>query len=54
MARLSRSGYVFVVKLGSDIWIGTNAVVLGGVSVDNGAIIAAGSVVTKDFRRTPL
>lgn len=49
MARLSRTADMFSwVKLGSDIWIGTNAVVLGGVSVDNGAIIAAGSVVTKD------
>lgn len=36
------------VVLGNDIWIGENALILGGVTIGNGAIIAAGSVVTKD------
>lgn len=34
--------------LGSDVWVGDNAVVLAGVTVGTGAVIAAGSVVTKD------
>lgn len=34
--------------IGNDVWIGTNAVVMGGVTVGDGAIIAAGAVVTKD------
>jgi chloramphenicol O-acetyltransferase type B len=34
--------------LGKDVWIGHGAVILNGVSVGNGAIVAAGSVVTKD------
>ncbi len=34
--------------IGNDVWIGTNAVLLGGVSIGDGAVIAAGSVVTKD------
>lgn len=34
--------------IGSDVWIGDNAVVLQGVTVGDGAIIGAGSVVTKD------
>ena len=34
--------------IGNDVWIGHGAVVLGGVSVGDGAVIAAGSVVTKD------
>jgi acetyltransferase-like isoleucine patch superfamily enzyme len=36
------------VRLGSDVWIGARATVLSGVSVGDGAIIAAGAVVTKD------
>lgn len=32
-----------------DVWIGQNAIVLSGVRVGQGAVIAAGSVVTKDI-----
>lgn len=32
----------------NDVWIATNAVVLPGVTIHNGAIVAAGAVVTKD------
>lgn len=35
-------------NIGHDVWIGTNAIILDGVSVGTGAIIAAGAVVTKD------
>lgn len=34
--------------VGSDVWIGEGVIVLGGVKIGNGAIVAAGSVVTKD------
>lgn len=34
--------------IGSDVWIGSNAVVLAGVTVGHGAVIGAGAVVTKD------
>jgi serine acetyltransferase len=34
--------------IGNDVWIGARAVVLDGVSVGNGAIIAAGAIVSKD------
>jgi Serine acetyltransferase len=30
------------------VWIGHNAIILGSVKIGNGAIIAGGSVVTKD------
>lgn len=32
----------------NDVWIGTNATVMPGVRIGNGAIVAAHSVVTKD------
>ena len=34
--------------IGNDVWIGSRAIVLAGVSVGNGAVIGAGAVVTKD------
>ena len=34
--------------IGNDVWIGHAAIILGGVHIGNGAIIAAGSVVTKN------
>jgi len=36
------------IKVGHDVWIGHGAIIVGNVSVGNGAIIAAGAVVTKD------
>lgn len=35
-------------RIGNDVWIGANVIVLDGVKVGDGAIIAAGAVVTKD------
>nr|WP_295255861.1 CatB-related O-acetyltransferase [uncultured Blautia sp.] len=34
--------------IGNDVWIGNNAVILQGIKVGDGAIVAAGAVVTKD------
>ena len=36
------------INIGNDVWIGTHAVILSGVTIGNGAVVAAGSVVTKD------
>lgn len=33
--------------LGNDVWIGANTTIMGGVHIGNGAIVAAGSVVTQ-------
>lgn len=33
-----------------DVWIGSNAVILPGVTVGRGAVVGAGSVVTKDVK----
>jgi acetyltransferase-like isoleucine patch superfamily enzyme len=35
-------------KVGNDVWIGAGCIVLDGVTIGDGAIIAAGAVVTKD------
>lgn len=36
------------VNIGNHVWIGTRVTVLSGVRIGDGAIVAAGSVVTKD------
>jgi acetyltransferase-like isoleucine patch superfamily enzyme len=41
--RLSRP-----VHIGDDVWIGYGAVVLSGLSIGRGAVVAAGAVVTSD------
>lgn len=33
-----------------DVWIGTKSIILQGVTIGEGAVIAAGSVVTKDVK----
>lgn len=35
-------------RIGNDVWIGCNSVIISGVSVGDGAIIGAGAVVTRD------
>jgi acetyltransferase-like isoleucine patch superfamily enzyme len=35
------------VVIGADVWIGTRAIILGGIEIGVGAVVAAGSVVTK-------
>jgi len=42
------SGRKYVVTIGHDVWVGNNALVMDGVTIGNGAIVAAGSVVNKD------
>ena len=36
------------IVIGNDVWIGARAIILPGVHVGDGAVIGAGSVVTKD------
>ena len=36
------------IDIGSDVWVGGGAIILGGVSIGSRAVIGAGSVVTRD------
>jgi maltose O-acetyltransferase len=49
-AALRRSGRELgrPITIGSDVWIGGGAIILPGVSIGDGALVGAGSVVTKD------
>lgn len=40
--------YPSPVILGENVWIGSNATILPGVTIDDNSVIAAGAVVTKD------
>ena len=37
------------VKIGNDCWLGSNSIILDGVDLGDGCVVAAGSVVTKSF-----
>ena len=47
---LRQKGYQYAKKItiGNNVWIGTNAVILPGVTIGENSIIGAGSIVTKD------
>ena len=36
------------IMIGDDVWIGFNSIIMKGVKIGNGAVIGAGSIVTKD------
>lgn len=38
----------YFVKIGNDVWIGDSAKIIAGINIGDGAIIAAGAMVTKD------
>jgi acetyltransferase-like isoleucine patch superfamily enzyme len=38
------------VNIGDDVWIGARSIIMPGVSIGNHAIVAAGSVVTKNVK----
>jgi len=42
-------GVASAIKIGNDVWLGCNVIVLKGVEIGDGAIIAAGAVVTKSI-----
>lgn len=34
--------------IGNDVWIGTDAIIMSGLKIGDGSVVAAGSIVTKD------
>lgn len=42
------SGEAGMTEIGNDVWIGDHVVIMSGVKIGNGAIVAAGAVVTRD------
>ena len=43
------SEYAPAITIGSHVWIACGAIICGGVTIGDGAVIGAGSVVTKDM-----
>ena len=39
------------IRIGKNVWIGSNSTILPGVTIGDGAIVAAGAVVAKDVPR---
>lgn len=39
----------FGVNIGNDVWVGNRVTIIGGINIGDGAVIAAGSVVTHDI-----
>ena len=37
------------IVIGNDVWLGTGVIVLAGVTIGDGCVVAAGAVVTKDI-----
>jgi acetyltransferase-like isoleucine patch superfamily enzyme len=45
----SQVGAEQAITIGSDVWLGCNVLVLKGVTIGDGAVVAAGAVVTKSI-----
>ena len=45
----SPRGIINTTIIGDDVWIGANSIIMTGVKIGDGAIVSAGSVVTKDI-----
>lgn len=46
---VGKSEYADEIHIGNRVWVAANVCILGGVHIGDGAVIGAGSVVTKDI-----
>ncbi len=47
---INQQGYAKApIKIGNNVWLGARVIVLKGVSIGDGAVVAAGAVVTRDL-----
>ncbi|MDZ7891010.1 MAG: DapH/DapD/GlmU-related protein [Rhodoferax sp.] len=46
--RRAGNGTAKSITIGNGCWIGAKSIILGGVSVGPGSVVAAGSIVTRD------
>jgi len=53
-ARWTNSGNSKEIVIENDVWIGMNCIILKGVNIGRGSIIAAGSIVTEDVEPNSL
>lgn len=47
--RMDGVEFAYPINIGSNVWFGTNSIVLPGVTIGDGVVVGAGSVVTKDI-----
>ena len=52
--RRAGSGFAKDIKVGDGVWIGGYSIILSGVNIGDGCVIAAGSIVTKDVHSNTL
>jgi len=51
---IERKKYTKKVVIGDNVWIGENVIILPGVEIEDGSIIGAGSVVTKNIQKNSI
>lgn len=45
-----KTGFAKSIAIGNNVWIGGNSCIMPGVTIGDGAVVAAGSVVTRDVQ----
>ena len=50
----SQKGIQKEILIGNDVWLGCNVTVLKGIVIENGAIVGAGSIVTKSISKNEI